>query len=232
MKAILPLCLAALAIAPAQAQVFRPEAGRRDHSPARVQVSASAHSPYVYRGGPRVHVDVGYSRGHHGRYGHWGHDRHRGHWGHTHWGYSGWRYPQYSYYAPRYYVPSYGYYTGYGDGYPYYSTGYYGSGSAAANGLVLGALAGGIIGHNSGEFRHNGWRGAAWGAGLGWLLGTVVDANRRPVVYPSAPGVMSSVQPVQVQAQPVAAQAQPVTIINNYYNSSTPMSGANGLFGR
>ena len=41
--------------------------------------------------------------------------------------------------------------SGYGDGYPYYSgSGYYGVGSAASNGLVLGALAGGIIGHAMG----------------------------------------------------------------------------------
>jgi hypothetical protein len=35
-------------------------------------------------------------------------------------------------------------------------------------------------------------------------------------------------------AAPPAAPAQPqqVTIINNYYNAPTPMSSANGLFGR
>lgn len=168
---------------------------------------------YVYRNAPTVQVGVGYGRG----YGHSGYGRR---------GYG------YGYYGPRYgyaYAPSYGYYSGYGYGYPYYDDyGYYGTGSAATNGLLLGALAGGIIGNNSGEFRHNGWRGAAWGAGLGWLLGSVADANRRATVYQAAPAV----QTVPVQAQPAAAPAQPITIINNYYNSSTPMSSANGLFGR
>ncbi len=131
-------------------------------------------------------------------------------------------------YRPAYY-PAYGYYPGYGVDYPYYgSAGYYGSGSAASSGFWLGALAGGIIGNNSGS--HNGWRGAAWGAGAGWLLGSIVDANRSPTNYATAPVTVSA----PVQAAPAAAQAAPqqVTIINNYYNSATPMSGANSLFGR
>lgn len=127
-----------------------------------------------------------------------------------------------------------GYYGGagyYGGGYGGY--GYYG-GSAATDGLFLGALAGGIIGHNSGSFRHNAWRGAAWGAGAGWLLGSIADANRRPViwerpVYVEQPQVVQQA-PVQ-QAQP-AAQPQQITIINNYYGNAAPMSQANGLFGR
>lgn len=133
-------------------------------------------------------------------------------------------------YRPAYY-PVYGYYPGYGVDYPYYGgTGYYGSGSAASTGFWLGALAGGIIGHNSGDFRHNGWRGAAWGAGAGWLLGSIVDANRRYEDYSSAPRTTVPVAPAAVQPTSSAAPQQ-VTIINNYYNSS-PMSGANSLFGR
>jgi hypothetical protein len=58
-----------------------------------------------------------------------------------------------------------------------------------------------------------------------------VDWNRRSNAYQPAPPVMMQPAP-QVQAQPPAAQPQPVTIINNYYNSSTPMSAANGMFGR
>lgn len=111
--------------------------------------------------------------------------------------------------------------------------------NAAQNGLWLGALAGGIIGHNRG-FGHgrDGWRGAAWGAGAGWLLGSVLDANYgyygngyysygypRPVVMPQA-------QPVVVQSAPPAAAPQQVTIINNYYGNASPMAGANTLFGR
>lgn len=250
MKTSLSLCLALLAVTSTRAQVFRPEAvngallggiagavignnsgdlrhnawkgaaigagaglilgeaiGNANASARNTQVGGPA-GGYAYRDGPAVSVGVGYGRGY---YGHGGYYR----------GYGGYGY--------RAAVPVYGYYDGYGAGYPYYTTGYYGSGSAAANGLWLGALAGGIIGHNSGDFRHNGWRGAAWGAGAGWLLGSLIDANRR-VVYEPAPPVY---QAPAVPAQP-AAQAAPqsVTIINNYYNASTPMSAANGLFGR
>lgn len=116
----------------------------------------------------------------------------------------------------------------YGYGYaPTYGYRSYGYGRGAANGLWLGALAGGIIGHNSGEFHHNGWRGAAWGAGIGWLLGSIADANRREAYY-TEPAVVA--QPtVATSPQPAA---QPVTIINNYYGNATPMSSANALFGR
>jgi hypothetical protein len=174
---------------------------------------------YVYRGAPSVRVGIGIGHGH-GFYGRGGY----GHFGRR--GYHG-------YYGRSHYAPVFGYYDGYGAGYPYYDYGYYGAGSAATNGLLLGALAGGIIGHNSGDFRHNGWRGAAWGAGAGLLLGSIVDAHRQPVVYASTPGVIQAAPAVQAQAQPTApAQSQPVTIINNYYNSPSPMNGANALFGR
>ena len=110
-------------------------------------------------------------------------------------------------------------------------------GSTAYDGLWLGALAGGIIGRNSGGgWRHNGWRGAAWGAGAGWLLGSMLDANYgydgydgygdpRRVAVPAA-------QPVVVQSAPAAPAPQQVTIINNYYGNTSPMAAANALFGR
>lgn len=230
MKTAISFCLALMALSSAQAQMFRPEAGSRGP---RVAVNGGGErndrGERGDRGRAPVRVGVGYSPGYYGSgygYGRYGYDGRRGYsWS------VGYDWPRYRYsYAPVY---SYSYYPGYGAGYPYYDMGYYGSGSGAANGLLLGALAGGIIGHNSGDFRHNGWRGAAWGAGVGWLLGSIVDANRRVVGYQPAPTVMAqpaAVVPVQ-QAQP-AAQPQPVTIINNYYNSSTPMSSANGLFGR
>jgi uncharacterized protein YcfJ len=179
---------------------------------------------YVYRDSPRVSVGVGYSRGHYGYgYGHSSYHGRRG-WDRSYGYYSyGWPGHRYSY------APVYSYYPGYGDAYPYYDTGYYRPASGASTGLLLGALAGGIIGHNSGDFRHNGWRGAAWGAGAGWLLGTIADANRR-AVYEQAPVVVQPAPAVQAPAQP--APQQPVTIINNYYNTPSPMSSANGLFGR
>lgn len=93
------------------------------------------------------------------------------------------------------------------------------------SGLWLGTLAGAIIGHNSGSLGHNAWRGAAYGAGAGYLLGAIAesDARRREAIVERAAPVMAA----------TAAQPQQVTIINNYYNApATPMSSANGLFGR
>jgi hypothetical protein len=212
MKTALSLCLGLLLLTPAHAQIFRPGAANRHarHS----HVSAPRGSDYIYRHGSSY-------RGHDHRVGHWGYSRQFDRHSHGRHGYS--------------YVPSFGYYSGYDYGYPYYgSYGYYGSSNAAANGLLLGALAGGIVGHNSGDFRHNGWRGAAWGAGAGWLLGSVIDANRRPVVYGNpAPVLVQQAAPVaQVAAPATQTQPQQVTIINNYYGGATPMSAVNGMFGR
>jgi uncharacterized protein YcfJ len=108
---------------------------------------------------------------------------------------------------------------------PSYRTGAYGSRAGA--GLLLGALAGGIIGHNSGVFRHDAWRGAAWGAGAGWLLGAVSDAHRRSAAQAAAPAM------AHPAAVPASTAPQQVTIINHYYNApASAMSQANGLFGR
>lgn len=192
--------------------------------------------------------------------------------------------------------------------------------SEAVHGAILGGIAGGIIGHNSGDLRHNGWHGAALGATAGLLIGQAIGDSRAErdyvrqggYVYRSSPSVQVGIgygrgyygggrwdrghygrfghyghgrhyrghsdfgwslsygtgfgyypgygwgyphlsyddyyyrparvmvqqpQPVVVQApaQPVQqAQTAPqqVTIINNYYNSASPMSAANGLFGR
>lgn len=223
MKTILSLCLALAALSSADAQVVRSDLSRRGD---RTTLLNSPHrSDSGHRHSPRVQVNVGYGAGHLGYY--------RG----SGYGYHGYRDFGYRTYfsGPRYgysYAPSYSYYGGYGADYPYYdTTGYYGTTSGASNGLLLGALAGGIIGHNSGSLGHNGWRGAAWGAGLGWVLGSIADANRSTAVYRQAPVIIQ--QPTQVQAQPAAAApTQPQTIINNYYYNATPMSGANTLFGR
>lgn len=218
MKSKVFLCLALLTLPSLNAQMYRPDTRRGSGSDGRHRGHDDRRTT--------VHVNFG-QHGHHGHHG-----------GHRY-GYSSPWYVGRSWHAPVYYspyrhVPAYGYYDGYGNDYPYYGApiGYYGNGSAAANGLVLGALAGGIIGHNSGEFRHNGWRGAAWGAGLGWLLGAVADSNRRAVVQAQPAVVAPQVAYTQAQPAAPAQSAQPVTIINNYYNTSTPMSGANGLFGR
>ena len=105
-------------------------------------------------------------------------------------------------------------------------------GRACRVGGPLGALAGGIIGNNSGAFGHSGLRGAAWGAGAGLVLGSVVDVERTREAYarPAAPTVIyAPAAPAAVSAP--AAAPQQVTIINNYYGAS-PMSAANALFGR
>lgn len=244
MKTSFALCLALVAVLPARAEIFGAHAARaaaqranehRQHRP--------DHAPRHDGDRTSVHIGVGVGRGH-GRSHHGGHfDRgyfHHGHrygspWHHGRHGHHGWSgHRGYGYYySPYRYVPSYGYYSGYGYDYPYntdYGYGYSRPASAAANGLVLGALAGGIVGHNSGDLRHSAWRGAAWGAGLGWLLGTVADSRRAATYHDSAPVVVQRAPAPSVQS---AAQPQQVTIINNYYNNnSTPMSAANGMFGR
>jgi len=48
---------------------------------------------------------------------------------------------------------------------------------SSVNGAALGAIAGGIIGHNNGG---GGWRGAAIGAGSGLLLGSLMDDYAGP----------------------------------------------------
>ena len=99
--------------------------------------------------------------------------------------------------------------------------------------VLLGGVAGAIIGNNSG--RHNPWRGAAIGAGAGYVLHRVitpplpsrilVEPPRSVVVYAPAPVVFAAPAPVPAP--------QSVTIINNYYyGPATPMSDANTMFGR
>lgn len=115
--------------------------------------------------------------------------------------------------APRYYVHERPVYHG-----PSYAT----------RGLLLGGIAGAVIGNNSRG--HNAWRGAAWGAGAGLLLGAIADEDaryyhRRHVV------VVPQSEPTYVE-QPAQPPAQNVTIINNYYGNSSPMASANSAFGR
>lgn len=112
------------------------------------------------------------------------------------------------------------------------------NGGYAADGLWLGAVAGGVIDHRHGHAHGRwGWRGAAWGAGAGWLLGSVLDADygyRRANDDYGYPRQVFVAQPPLVvpPAAPPAPAPQQVTIINNYYGSASPLAGANALFGR
>ena len=120
-----------------------------------------------------------------------------------------------------------GYYYSYSPGYyrPYHYYDY-DRPSYAERGLLLGGITGAIIGNNS--HGHNAWRGAAWGAGAGLLLGAIADENAR--YYDDRVVVVPAPEPV---AAPVQAQApQTTTIINNYYGNASPMGSANSMFGR
>jgi hypothetical protein len=145
-------------------------------------------------------------------------------------------YPSSYYYSPyrypyAYSQPYYGYNAGYRSP-AYYDSGYYApSGSRASTGLILGGIAGAIIGNNSGDLRHDAWRGAAIGAGTGWLLGSIADnrararENTEPVVV-SQPAVATTTAPAQ------SSVPQTVIINNNYYGTPSAMSSANSMFGR
>jgi outer membrane lipoprotein SlyB len=109
-------------------------------------------------------------------------------------------------------------------------------GDYRVGGALLGGIAGAIIGHNSGDLRHNGWKGAAIGAGAGLLLGTIAEESARSAEaeapYYQAEEYVERPPVVRIES-PRQAAPQNVTIINNYYNApATPMSSANGLFGR
>lgn len=205
MKTTVVAFLAVLLVAPVQAEVFRPGGGR----------PGSVEAP---RGGPRgEHRPAPPARWH-------GHSHGHGRVVGFGYGYLG---PRYAYgHHPGY---AYGYYPGYGVDYPYY--GVQVSPSAASTGMLLGALAGGIIGNNSGAFGHSGWRGAAWGAGAGLLLGSVVDVERARAAQVRAPAPSVVHATAQAAATPVASPPPQVTIINNFHGAS-PMSAANRLFGR
>lgn len=222
MKTALCLFVALATLGTVRAEVYRSGVAGGGQG-AEVNAHRSGdHHEYGHRGyggDHRTHVGVSFGYGYSRSYGYYGSP----YYGHG----AGW-----SYYSPYRAYPVYSYYPGYGADYPYYDSYGYGGGSYATNGLLLGALAGGIIGNNSGDFRHSGWRGAAWGAGVGWLLGAVADAHRRPVVYQNTSVAAPPAAVMQAPVQAAAPAQQPVTIINNYYNTSTPMSGANSLFGR
>src|SRR5690606_13325703 len=50
-----------------------------------------------------------------------------------------------------------------------------GRGRYAANGLLLGTLAGAVIGNNSGDLHNNAWLGAGLGAAAGYVAGSIAE---------------------------------------------------------
>ena len=99
----------------------------------------------------------------------------------------------------------------------------------AGNGLLLGAIAGAIIGNNSGSLGHDAWRGAAYGAGAGLLLGALAENSARRHEAAAAPLVISG-PPAAATAAPAPTTA-PV-VVAPPAAPSTPMTEANRMFGR
>ncbi len=97
---------------------------------------------------------------------------------------------------------------------------------AVRTGVLLGGLAGAIIGHNQDR---RGWEGAAYGAGAGWLLGSIVEQSRQRA---DSMRTNETESIPQVYRSPEVA---PTTVIHHhYYGNAQPgaMAPANGLFGR
>lgn len=166
----------------------------------------------------------GHHRGHHGHHGHHGRHFSDHYYGHRYSDYGYRPYHGYGYSTPIYYA----------DSRDTYATNT--RSSRAANGLILGGLAGAIIGHNSGDLGNNAWRGAALGAGAGWLLGAISDkraANReRSAQVESSNTSVGSVGETPAPATPTQTTVPQTVIINNYYGPTNAMSSANSLFGR
>ena len=174
----------------------------------RVRVSAAPRT-YLYRNSSR------YYGGHFHGYGRYA---------------RGWGYPAY------YYRPGYAYLSLDGYAYPSYSdydNDYYARPNYAANGAILGALAGAVIGNNSGDLRHNGWAGAGLGAAAGYLVGSIAENNarRREAVLTEQAATVNSPASVQVASAP-PANAPDQTVTVSKPKSSSAMSSANELFGR
>jgi hypothetical protein len=102
----------------------------------------------------------------------------------------------------------------------------------AANGLLLGALAGAVIGNNSGDLHHNAWRGAALGAATGYVLGSIAETrtpSRESVALaPTTAAAPATISSTATTAASPAATASPTTATQPV----SSMASANTLFGR
>jgi hypothetical protein len=141
-------------------------------------------------------------------------------------------YRAYGYYPSYSYYPSYAYVYSPGHSYDY---SYGGRPNYAVRGTLLGALAGGIIGHN---VHRQGWEGAGIGAAAGLVLGGLAEsrARARESSYYSTPPVSYS-STGYVPEAPVVNDAPTVSTTprvetTSGYSTRSAMSSANGLFGR
>jgi hypothetical protein len=208
MKTTIALALALLALAPAQAQIFRPESNGGVVLGGIAGAIIGNNSGSLHHNawqGAAIGAGAGLLFG-----SALGESRYQNTW-------AGTQVPVPGAYV---YRDSPCYYDG-GPGYAYDRADY------AATGTLLGGIAGAIIGNNSRS--HNAWRGAAIGAGAGYLLGSIAENNARRREAAAAPAVTMSPAPTAAAPAP-----QNVTVSNNYYGNSAPapMAQANALFGR
>ena len=131
--------------------------------------------------------------------------------------------PYYGYGYGRSHIGGYRSYGSYGFERNYGTYGSYDRGdSAVGTGMLLGGLAGAIIGNNSGH--GFGARGALIGAGIGALIGAASEPAPRS--YDESPRYYAAARTSYVQQrQTMQPSPQQVTIINNYYGNVSPASG-------
>lgn len=116
---------------------------------------------------------------------------------------------------------------------PLYVDDYYGRSNYAGNGLFWGALAGAVIGNNSGGLGHNAWRGAAYGAATGYILGSIAESTARQREAAAAARVVATA-PVDASVSAATVEAPSSSPANSVAPAvpTSSMSAANSLFGR
>lgn len=158
-------------------------------------------------------------------------------------GRAGWRHHGHGYHHGWVARPSVAfYYSDYGWGarpwtygyasYPVYATSSYVSPTRASSGLFWGGLLGAIIGNNSGSLGHNAWRGAAYGAAAGYVLGAIGDSRARADETTRAPVAANYSSTTETVVNSPGAAATESAAVSAPAKSASPMSSANALFGR
>ena len=115
----------------------------------------------------------------------------------------------------------------------YVSSAYPARANYATNGLLWGALAGAVIGNNSGDLGHNAWRGAAYGALGGYVLGAIADRRAEARAAESVAAVSTETGSSVVTPTPAPPVSVPSTpAVTEPSRRSSSMADANRLFGR